>query len=401
MLLADVVAAARQATCRAGVQTGAVQVTARSEERLAWFPRIRSWLQAVTEHTPGMSDPAARRIGSWSDTELDTMRIDLEWLLKRTRQDRDAHQRYVHKQTTLTLAELTESLGVEGSKLENGNPLLERGALLHSDIAMLVVPFSRSDQGCRTTPAMTAEDGLVVGSSCVGIHWTFARALLDNVAPSPSRNATVRLWSLATIGSMLEGRDYTNAGAHVEHIQRWFPTDADILFQHGYYHEAIAAPGVQAAARGVAMDLPSAHEQLTEAAELFRLALVSNPDLTEARVRRGRALSVLGRFQEASDELRRALAGAHNVQLRYYAELFLGDADQSLGQYASARDCYGRAVALYPRAQSPRLALSLVARRTGDRTTALREIEQPLSRQPDEWEQTDPWWACLASAAAG
>jgi hypothetical protein len=388
-----VVIAARPAAFRTAAQTAPGQVTAGSEERLAWLPRIRSWLQAVTEHTPGLADLPAQRIGSWSDAELDIMRIDLVWLLKRARQDRDASQRYVHKQTTFTLAGLPALLGVDGSTLENGNPLLERGALLHADIALLVDPVSRSDQGCRTTETMTAKDGLVVGSGCEDIHWTFARALLDNLTPSPSRSATVRLWSLATIGSMLEGRDYTNGGAHVEHIQRWFPADADILFQHGYYHEAIAAPLVQAVARDVALNLPSAHEQLREAAELFRLALVSNPDLAEARVRRGRALGGLGRFQEASDELRRALAGVLNVQLRYYAELFLGDADHALGQYASARDCYRRAVALYPGAQSPRLALSLVARLTGDRMAALGEIEQTLSRPPDEWAPTDPWWA--------
>jgi tetratricopeptide (TPR) repeat protein len=114
--------------------------------------------------------------------------------------------------------------------------------------------------------------------------------------------------------------------------------------------------------------------------------------LAEARVRRGRVLRALGRYQEASDELRRAEAGLLNVQLRYYAALFLGDAHAALGQYASARDSYGRAIALYPNAQSPRLALSLVARRTGDRVAALREIATILARPADEGALADPLW---------
>jgi tetratricopeptide (TPR) repeat protein len=392
VLLAGVGIAARPAVFRTAVQTAPGQITARSEERLAWLLRLRSWVRAVTEHTPGSADSPAVDIASWSDDELDTMRTDLVRLLTRARQDRDEQRQYAHKQTTFTLAELRGWLGVDAANLETGNHLLERGAILHADIEMFVVPIIPSPQGCRARPAWTAIDGQIVGSDCRGIHWIFARALLDNLAPSPSRSATARLWSLATVASMLEDRDYSNGGAHVEHIQRWFPADADILFQHGYYHEALAAPTVQAAARDVSLDLPSARAQLTEAAELFRRALVSNPDLAEARVRRGRVLRALGRYQEASDELRRAEAGLLNVQLRYYSALFLGDAHAALGQYASARDSYGRAIALYPNAQSPRLALSLVARRTGDRVAALREIATILARPADEGALADPLW---------
>jgi tetratricopeptide (TPR) repeat protein len=392
LLLAGVVSSARPATVHAAVQTAPGQVTARSEERLAWLVRLRSWVRAVFEHAPGTADSPAVHIGSWSDDERDTMRTDLVWLLKRTRQDRDAQRQYDYKQTTFTLAELRAWLGLDGANLETGNLLLERGALLHADIAMLVVPIGLSAQGCRATEAVTAKDGLIVGSGCEDIHWSFARALLDHLTPSPSRSATARLWSLATTAWMLEGRDYTDAGPHVEHIQRWFPTDADILFEHGRYHEALAAPGVQVIARDVSLNLPSARRQLTEAAELFRLALVSNPDLAEARVRRGRVLHALGQDQEASHELRRATAGLLNVQLRYYAELFLGDAHAALGQYAPARDCYARAATLYPGAQSPRLALSLLARRTGGRVAALHELETILARPPDEWTYADPWW---------
>ena len=72
--------------------------------------------------------------------------------------------------------------------------------------------------------------------------------------------------------------------------------------------------------------------------------------------------------------------------------MFLGQAEQSLGNHAAARDHYGRAAALYPQAQSPLLALALLARQSGDRAGAQHAMRQVLAlprRPPDG---SDPWW---------
>ena len=64
----------------------------------------------------------------------------------------------------------------------------------------------------------------------------------------------------------------------------------------------------------------------------------------------------------------------------------------------AAREAYVRAAAFYPRAQSPRLALSALATRMGDRKEALAAIE-PLFRLPEAAaERDDPWWIYLDSA---
>ena len=107
---------------------------------------------------------------------------------------------------------------------------------------------------------------------------------------------------------------------------------------------------------------------------------------------RGYVLGLLGHHQAAAEELRLAAASAQGPQLRYYAELFLGHAEQSLGNHAAARNHYNRAGALYPRAQSPLLALALLARQTGDRAGARHAMRQVLAlprRSPDD---SDPWW---------
>jgi hypothetical protein len=61
---------------------------------------------------------------------------------------------------------------------------------------------------------------------------------------------------------------------------------------------------------------------------------------------------------------------------------------------------HGRAAALYSLAQSPRLALSALATRAGDRTSALRTIESVLNRD-DVDQADDPWWSYYISQARG
>ncbi len=74
----------------------------------------------------------------------------------------------------------------------------------------------------------------------------------------------------------------------------------------------------------------------------------------------------------------------------YLAELFLGREEEALGRRDEARRHYERAAELYPNAQSPRLALSRLARQTGDRASAQRAL-QTLASVSDV-DRADPWW---------
>jgi tetratricopeptide (TPR) repeat protein len=145
----------------------------------------------------------------------------------------------------------------------------------------------------------------------------------------------------------------------------------------------------------LAVAVRSRNEELRQAQAFFRQALKIDPGFTEARIRLGRVLELLGRTQEAATELRRAVAGVDDSRLRYCAELFLGQAEQALSRADAAREAFERAATLFPRAQSARLALSQLARQHGDRTGALGAIQQVLSLHGDELNRPDPWWSYL------
>ena len=74
------------------------------------------------------------------------------------------------------------------------------------------------------------------------------------------------------------------------------------------------------------------------------------------------------------------------------AELFLGAEEAALGNRDAARGVRSRRE-LFPQAQSPLLALSEIARRSGDRNGALRAIDRlfALSGEGRD-EHDDPWW---------
>ena len=74
------------------------------------------------------------------------------------------------------------------------------------------------------------------------------------------------------------------------------------------------------------------------------------------------------------------------------AWLFLGVEEQLLGRLDLAGESFDKAAGLYPRAQSPYLALSQLARRSGDRLGAHRAIQQVLALSADDREREDPWW---------
>ena len=58
---------------------------------------------------------------------------------------------------------------------------------------------------------------------------------------------------------------------------------------------------------------------------------------------------------------------------------------------------YERAAAIYPGAQSPRLALSELAARAGERTVAAPAALAAIAVTPDR-ESADPWWSYHVAA---
>ena len=185
----------------------------------------------------------------------------------------------------------------------------------------------------------------------------------------------MRLWYLATSAY---GQRYEQHTRHEDRAVELFPGDANLLFLAGSFHETFASPRMQSLVRsirlpsGVSHGIGAEQSELREAEELLRRALEPQPAFVEARIRLGRVLYLLGRHEAAARELQQAVAALSSSGskaadddglLRYYAEMFLGAASESLGRNDSARVSYARAAALYPDAPSPRLALSQLALR--------------------------------------
>jgi hypothetical protein len=71
---------------------------------------------------------------------------------------------------------------------------------------------------------------------------------------------------------------------------------------------------------------------------------------------------------------------------------FLGAAEEALGHGDAAQAAYRQAKAVFPRAQSPYLALSAFDARRGDRTGATQSIEEVFALPSEAESRDDPWW---------
>jgi tetratricopeptide (TPR) repeat protein len=234
--------------------------------------------------------------------------------------------------------------------------------------------------------------------------------LLDFVRPrgrdraDPGRDEMVRQWYHATAAWMQLREDHDRV--HLDRARLLFPSDPDILFLSACQRETYAGAPIQAAVRsavlpaGVTLDVGSDRAELREAEALFRRVLEIKPGHAEARLRYGHVLGALGKQPESAGELRRALADLTDPQMLYYAHLFLGAAEEALGNRDAARVAYERAAEGFPMAQSPLLALSQLARRYGDRPGALRAIDRLFAfAEEDRSKEDDPWWSYYVAQA--
>ncbi len=183
-----------------GRAPGAIQSTPPQIER------VQRWLKAVNDHQPGDWDAAAQTVSSWSLSELESLFPYVKGVVELVGQDKIKPGWGV-----FTGVEVEQLKNLAGEARGNDiNNVMKRGALLHSDIAIMMQTESepvpgpppsrqlRSNIGARfTVPRRTTvigDDGRYEGFGREAIHWEFARMLLDSVRPSPSIDGMVRLW---------------------------------------------------------------------------------------------------------------------------------------------------------------------------------------------------------------
>jgi tetratricopeptide (TPR) repeat protein len=99
-----------------------------------------------------------------------------------------------------------------------------------------------------------------------------------------------------------------------------------------------------------------------------------------------------GRHDDAAELLRRAESSLSDPAWRYYAALYLGRAEESRGNDAEAHAAYTRAAMLFPRAQSPQLALADLKWRGADQEGALSGLRALFAMPDTASRDADPWW---------
>jgi len=424
------------------VSFGAQSVLPRPPDHIA---RVQRWLAAVVRHHVGTLDDSAMEVESWSDAQLSVLFTDLRaltvimrkpdqrvmWVPPRSRtsvplfaepeQQRmkvlacaaggialtDFHctKDKVSRMFDADLREL-ERLAVDGRGAGADNFVLKYGALLETDIAILAPasssPMTLPPNGGAQRFRVEMSDGQATGIHQSAVHWEIARMLLDAVRttrgaePAPARDSMVRDWYVATAQWMQFNVHYDSN--HLNHARGLFPNDRDILFLAGTQHAIYATPRIQGAVRsvvlpsGYSMDARSDGEELRQARTLLRRALEVDPSFGEAHLRLGRVLALDGQFADAERELTAAETAAPDEPNRYYAALFLGSVEEALGRFDEARAAYDRAAELFPLAQSPLVGIAELARRRGDRSTALRTMQEVFALPPEADERKDPWW---------
>ena len=400
-------------TFGSGLSSG--QARPNSGNRIA---ELQEWLVLVSQHTPGRVDAAVSTMRSWGRESLQNVRDDLaairllmcercsrpqQAVAFRTETVNIGNQRawrtvYASKH----ISELTEFVQRAGVQFEV-NDLLKRGALLHTDVALRAPPVvtwtANGDYVPLQRTIVQVADGQQSGLEATVDHLDMARRLLGLVTTdpradlreTPERDQMVRLWYRATMSALLDlsQLDVTHTAAALQLL----PAESTVLFLAGAHHEMLAAPRYQSAVvtrtLGGVNVIGSEQEELRRAEELFRRAVKADPEYVEAHLRLGQVLGRLGRHDEALAELRTASQTADPV-ITYYAHLLSGREEDARGNVANARAAYERAAALVVRAQAPRLALSEIELRSGNRPAAQRWIDSALGTSGSA-PSADPW----------
>jgi tetratricopeptide (TPR) repeat protein len=341
----------------------------------------------VARHEPGKVDEAVTRISLWPKSEMQGVIAEVKELA-----------RLAVLQRPLPMAGAQRLLGLTDLEAKKGdaNRVLKRGALLHTDIALLaptLEPYIPGyTQANDVQGVLLVIDGRTIGSDD-GRQWEFARLLLDSVDPLPATDDMVRQWYLATTAHMQDLRQFGHEVPQLKRAQQIFSSDAGILFYSGVLHELFAAPRSQNALPppGSRFGMGSAESELRLSKQFLQQVAACDPQFAEAHLRLGRVTGLLGNHEEAIAELEKAAAAMTDPRFSYYAALFLGHEQEMLGNRDAAREQFELAAHLFPTAQSPLLALSQLANRAGDTAEALLALERVFKLPFKDGRREDPW----------
>lgn len=374
---------------------------------------LERWVDAVEQHEAGEHDRSVQTVAALPVQEFEAALRYLVLTLERalgnrgTRAFDDLFRRW-YGDVTLTAmdAQRLRSL-IARMTGPDIRVFLKRAALLHTDVALFEPNALLTT---REGAGHVAADGRTRGDEGRPWHWMLARsflhlALTDFTNPrrprlEPDSDPDVRLWYQGIANYLWSRRNYTEALPHIRAGLDLLPDDAELQFVRGLIHEAQASPHIQAAVEEQARQVrragmeyrsavQSAEKERATAVEAFRRALAAAPDHSEARLHLANVLNADEEYGQAATEAAKALESSETNWHRYFAFLFLGRAEEGRGRVSEARAAYEEAAALFPDAQAPRLALSQINLRGGDRDAALRLFE---FLSTERGAGVEPWW---------
>ena len=179
-----------------------------------WFERLAEWVSAARAHRTGAMDVHVATAASITRAQLFAILADLHAVRGRlVRAHRHARTRGVEREIDyggrrLATRAIQLLLGIDddGAAAGNLNDLIERGAILHTDVAYHAPP-SLAAAATSNDASMLLMDGLHVGYEYSALHWEFARLLLDLIFPSASADPDVQRW-YAAAGALMR-RQYS------------------------------------------------------------------------------------------------------------------------------------------------------------------------------------------------
>jgi tetratricopeptide (TPR) repeat protein len=383
----------------------AVAVTSASASNDRALLLLDGWIKSVDQHSAGESDEALARLTDWTYNDLELMRGYVEALvgLPLNTRARD-NRRSIVGRDFAAIKERVTDLKLRG----RFDDFMKRAAILHTDAALLgsmplVVEPPTSLQQPRWARGSNQRsvnvksfDGRVENFELRNLHWDFAMDVLEALPAAPRRDPIVAQWYRAIGAFFVSERQFADAFGHFNRGRQLVPDDPQVMFGEACFNEALGAPRLQNYVKVTTLpggltilgvESPQAHWRRAE--DLLRRSVAIDPAFTEAQLRLGRILVVLGRHDEGLKVLQRALADAPDYRLRYFAHLFSGDAQQSLGRVDDAQRSYERALELYPDAQAARMGLASALRSTGG--DALAALLPVLETAPGSHSH-DPWW---------
>jgi tetratricopeptide (TPR) repeat protein len=381
---------------------------------------LGAWLADVEQHEPGVVDAPIERLSSWTSKEFDRLLPYFwAWLEFSTDSSRETLQN-PRRRFDRHEVEAIQALSSESANRGGANRVLKLAAQLHADVAILARPAGEQyPPGTRVRTErvppgaleerrlrILAPDARLGAIERDPLHWTFARALLDQITPDPSADPWVARWYRASAAAEAGEYRFADAGALLRHARKILPEDPRIFFASGCLLETLSSPAVldfiaaTALPGGLQFAVGSSRESLQEAEAYYRRALMFDPTLVDARLRLARVVARLGRTEEAAASLESLLAGPPPPpSLSFLAAMFMADIEQARGRDDRALPLIEQAAALYPRSQSAHMALGLLARRRGETEAAYAAPRRAIDLPVDRSAADDPWWDDLCSTA--